>query len=71
MRVITGAHLMEDTDHLLAETNLLSIKHHLGLVCKQFLASAYREDHPYQQLPTGTMPGRKEIVNILQSKYGV
>ena len=72
MRVITGSHLMADTDHLLAETNLLSIKDHLGLICKQFLASAYREDHPSHhiiKLPTGSRPGRKEIRHTLQSRY--
>jgi hypothetical protein len=72
MRLITGCHKMAVADHLLAETNLLSIKDHLGLICKQFLASCYREDHPCHQivkLPTGTRPGRKDIVHTLQSKY--
>jgi hypothetical protein len=37
MRLMTGAHKMADEDHLLAETGLLSIRDHLGLICKQFL----------------------------------
>jgi hypothetical protein len=64
IRLMTGAYLMVDTDHLLAETGLLSVKDHLGLICKQFLASAYRRDHPshqVEQLPTGTSPGRKDL----------
>jgi hypothetical protein len=63
---------MADTDHLLAETGLLSIKDHLGLICKQFFACSYRRDHPSHQvvqLPTGTRPGRKNIVHTLPSRY--
>jgi hypothetical protein len=46
MWVITGSHKMADTDHLLIKTELLSVKDHLGLICKRFLASAFRDDHP-------------------------
>jgi hypothetical protein len=69
---MTGAHQMADVDHLLAETELLSVKDHLGLICKQFLASAYRVDHPSHKvikLSTGTRPGRKDIIHTLQSRY--
>jgi hypothetical protein len=73
MRVITGNHKMASVDHLLAETELLPVKDHLGLICKQFLANASQVDHPSHEtikLPTGTRPGRKAVAHTLQSRYG-
>jgi hypothetical protein len=46
MQPIRGNHKMAPVDHLLAEYKLLPIKEHLGLLCKQFLASASCESHP-------------------------
>jgi hypothetical protein len=46
MCVITGANRMADTEHLLAETEMLPVAEQLGLAYKQFLASAHRCDHP-------------------------
>jgi hypothetical protein len=63
---------MADVNHLLAETEHLSVKDHFGLISKQFLASTYREDHASHsviKLPTGTRPGRKNKVQNLQSRY--
>jgi hypothetical protein len=57
MHLMTGAHQMADVDHLLAETELLSVKDPLGLICKKLIASAYRVDHPFHKvikLPTGS-----------------
>ena len=72
MRVITGAHQMADTDHLLAETDMLPVDEQLGLACKQFLASAHRRDHPSHsvvKLHSGVRPNRKDIIHTLQSRY--
>jgi hypothetical protein len=74
MRTITGAHKNSDEGHLLAETQLLPVREHLDLVCKQFLASASRKNHPSHatfNLPSGSRPGRSSgIVHTLQSMFG-
>jgi hypothetical protein len=56
MRMITGNVKMASQDHLLAESSVLPIKAHLGLICSQFLASASRSSHPSNEvikIPTG------------------
>jgi hypothetical protein len=72
MRVITGAHQMADTDHLLAETEILPVDEQLGLACKKFFASAHRRDHPSHsivKLHSGDRPGRGDIIHTQQSRY--
>jgi hypothetical protein len=64
---------MVSQDDLLAETNLLPVKAHLGLICAQFLASASRATHPSNsvtKIPTGKRKGRKSVVYTLQSRFG-
>jgi hypothetical protein len=71
MHVITGAHQMTDTDHLLAETEMLPVDEQLGLACKQFLASAHRHDHPSHsvvKLHSVDRPARRDIIPTLQSR---
>jgi hypothetical protein len=73
MRVMTGNHKAASTDHLLAETELLPVSEHLGMVCSQFLACASVASHPSHEtvrLPTGSRKGRKKIVHMLQSRFG-
>jgi hypothetical protein len=73
MRVITGAHKSTSVDHLLAEIELPPVSEHLGLICKQFLASASRRSHPSHatvQQQTGVRKGRKKMVHTLQSRFG-
>jgi hypothetical protein len=73
MRVITGAHKSTSVDHLLAETELLPVSEHLGLICKQFLASVSHRSHPNHatvQQQTGVCKGRKKMVHTLQSQFG-
>jgi hypothetical protein len=73
MQVITGLHKMASRDHLLAETKLLPVKAHLGLVCSQFLVSASRASHPSNsivKIPTGERKGKKGIIHTLQSRFG-
>jgi hypothetical protein len=73
MRVITGAHRDTPVDHLLAETQLLSVKDSLELSCKKFLANVYTLGHPSHsvvKLETGQRKGRKGgIIHTLQSRY--
>jgi hypothetical protein len=69
MRMITEAHRMADTDHLLAETEMLPVDEQLGLACKQFLASAHRCHHPSHsivKLHSGDRPDRGDIIHTLQ-----
>jgi hypothetical protein len=73
MRTITGNHKMASEDHLLAETQLLSLKEHLKLICMQLLASASRIDHPSEsviRMPTGKRKGRTEKIHMLQLRFG-
>jgi hypothetical protein len=42
-RIVTGAHRNSSVDHLLAETQMLSIKDQLNFIYSQFLASAFWE----------------------------
>jgi hypothetical protein len=73
MRTITGTHKMAAQDHLLAETQFLPVSAQLDLACSQFLASASRADHPSNTVvnkPTGSRLGRKDIVHMLQSRFG-
>jgi hypothetical protein len=63
---------MADQDHLLAETELLSVSESLGLACKQFLASAHRVEHPSHSVVkqhSGFRPGRKDIIRTLKSRF--
>jgi hypothetical protein len=73
LRIVTGAHRNSSTDQLLAETQMLSVKDQLNLICSQFLASAFRESHPslsIVKLPTGDRRGRKGgIVPTFQSRF--
>jgi hypothetical protein len=73
MRVMTGNHKAASTDHLLAETELLPVSEHLGMVCSQFLACASVASHPSHEtvrLPSGSRKGRKKVVHTLQSRFG-
>jgi hypothetical protein len=73
MRVMTGSHKAASTDHLLAETEMLPVADHLGMICSQFLASASCVNHPSHETvsrPTGSRRGCKKIVDTLQSKFG-
>jgi hypothetical protein len=73
MRIITGCHKMADVNHLSAETGILPVKDHLGLICKQFLASASRRNHQSHstiKLASGSRPGRKHTIHTLQSRFG-
>ena len=73
MRVMTGSHKAASTDHLLAETEMLPVADHLGMICSQFLASASCVSHPSHETvsrSTGSRRGRKKIVHTLQSKFG-
>jgi hypothetical protein len=73
MRTITGAHRNSDKGHMLAETQLLPVREHLGFVCKQFFASASRRNHPSHATvnqPTRSQPGRLSgVVHTLQSRF--
>jgi hypothetical protein len=72
MQVITGSHKMASHDHFLAETKLLPVEAHLGMVCSQFLGSASRASHLSNliiKIPTGQCKGRKGIVHTLQSGF--
>jgi hypothetical protein len=70
---VTGARKNSSTHHLLAETQILSIKDQLNLICSPFLASAFRESHPSHstvKLPTGLCCGSKAgIVHTRQSRF--
>jgi hypothetical protein len=69
---ITGGHKVTSREHLLAETNFLPVAKHIEMICAQFLASAYREEHPSHKiilLPTGNRLGRKGVIHTLQSRF--
>jgi hypothetical protein len=58
---MTGVHCMADTDHLIAETELLPVTDQLSLSCKQFLASA----HSVVKQQSGSRPNRKDVIHTL------
>jgi hypothetical protein len=72
IHLMTGAHQMADVDHLLAETELLSVKDHLGLICKQFLVSAYRVDHPsHKVIKLSPAPGQAGRTSSIPCSRGM
>jgi hypothetical protein len=73
MRIITGSHKMASPEHLRAEAGMLSVGEQLNLACSQYLINANTNLHPSHdtvRLPTGTRPGRKDVVHTLQSRFG-
>jgi hypothetical protein len=56
MRLITGCHKASSIDHLLAETKMMRVSEHLGMLCAQYLASCLNPTHPSHEvvmLPPG------------------
>ena len=68
LRIATGCHLMAHQDHLHQESQVLPIKDSLGLLCKQFLLSASRSDHPSHDVVSAP-PGPRPIKQTLQSAF--
>jgi hypothetical protein len=69
---MTWAHHMANTDHLIAETELIPVADQLSQSCKQFLASAHRREHPSHSVvkqQSGSRPNKKDIIHTLQSRY--
>ena len=56
MRIATGCHKMSAVSHLHQETQLLPVDIHLGLLCRQFLASALQPNHPSHAVVTRPVP---------------
>ena len=70
LRVITGSHKMADQQHLHTETKTLPVKDHLDLLCRQYLISSLRQDHPcypYVTADSGARAGQR--VPTLQSRF--
>ena len=70
LRVITGSLKMADQQHLHTETKILPIKEHLNLLCRQYLVSSLRQDHPCFQYVTSDSGARAgSRVPTLQSRF--
>ena len=68
LRIATGCHKMTKEDHLHQECQVLPVFDSLSLLCRQFLLSALRTDHPSHGVVTAPS-GPRPIKKTLQSAY--
>ena len=54
--------------HLHQEAQFAFVGDHISMLCTQFLASSYRDDHPSNAVVT-LPPGPRSMKNTLQSKH--
>ena len=68
LRIATGCHMASSVSHLHREAEFAFVGDHISMLCTQFLASCYREDHPSTAVVT--LPsGPRSMKNTLQSKH--
>ena len=68
LRVVTGAHLMSNIDHLHQESKMMRIEEHSELLSAQYLVNCLEEDHVCHGITTRTPPPR-QMKATLHSKH--
>ena len=68
LRIVTGCHRMASLKHLHSETKVLPVADHLGLLSKQFLASAKMPLNPSHTV-VSRPPGPRDMKATLSSKF--
>jgi hypothetical protein len=74
MRLITGFHKASSIDHLLAETKMMWVSEHLGILCAPYLASCLNPMHLSREvvlLPPGPRTNNqgRPLKETLSSKF--
>ena len=64
----SGCHLAASVDHLHSECKVLPVKDHLDLLCKQFLVSSLRPNHPAHE-SVRRLHGDRRKKETLRSKF--
>ena len=68
LRIATGCHMASTVSHLHQEAQFAFVGDHISMLCTQFLANCYRDDHPSNAVVT--LPsGPRSMKNTLQSKH--
>ena len=68
LRVVTGSHSAASLEHLHHETKTLPVSDHLQMLSRQFLASAFSEQHPSHRIVTAQQ-GPRNLRHTLTSKH--